>query len=255
MARSSGLAIGLRGAYGVPVGTAFDPIEQSSFGNTLSPQLDVTCFFNEQLSLGGYFQYGVSSGGDCNPEGKCSGSVMRLGVDLNYHFAPRAIMRPWVGVGAGYEQLKRTLKTDERRLAVSLRGFEMGHVNVGFDFQLNPTVFVGPYFTTTLAQAEDNLAAVRLQLTDEQVRRLGAASALPERYPHTFRTRFPDAWRGLAAGKGTRSSGRPTRCREHAASARLQGPIVPEAGVTQDRCHPARRGQSVRDMKVMAEGF
>ncbi|MBJ6766043.1 autotransporter domain-containing protein [Myxococcaceae bacterium JPH2] len=152
LARSSGLAIGLRGAYGVPGGKAFDDVEQSAFGNTLSPQLDVSYFFNEHLSLGGYFQYGVASGGRCQFEGKCTGGVLRLGVDLNYHFTPGAFMRPWVGVGAGYELLHRTVKTDTFRLSASLGGLELGHVNAGLDIPLSPSVFVGPYVTTTVAQ-------------------------------------------------------------------------------------------------------
>ncbi|MBU8895165.1 hypothetical protein KRR26_06090 [Corallococcus sp. M34] len=151
-ARNSGLAIGLRGAYGLPTGTAFEPIEQSAFGDALAPQLDVAYFFNGQLSLGGYFQYGVSMGGNCQFDKRCSGSVMRLGVDLNYHFAPGAFLRPWVGVGAGYERIQRTFKTDVTRIETSLGGYELGHLNAGLDIQLSPSVSVGPYLTTTLAQ-------------------------------------------------------------------------------------------------------
>ncbi|MBU8895164.1 hypothetical protein KRR26_06085 [Corallococcus sp. M34] len=129
-------------------------IPQSYVGKTLSPQLDVSYFFNEQLSLGGYFQYGASLKGNCPPGSTCAHSLMRFGVDLNYQFAPVARLRPWVGVGAGYEILNR--KEDEAatdtRLTYRLRGFELGHANVGLDFQLSPSMSVGPYVTAAMAQ-------------------------------------------------------------------------------------------------------
>lgn len=57
---------------------------------------------------------------------------------------------------------------------------------------------IGP---RTAEQAKDNLAAVSVTLSADQVARLDAVSAPAVTYPHSFRTRFPKAWENVNAGK------------------------------------------------------
>lgn len=158
----SGLALGVRAAYGLPVGDAVkDDALSEMFGTTVAPQVDLSYFFGRQLSLGAYFQYGIATGPDrCNEEFNCSSKVLRFGVDLDYHFAPDAFVAPWVGVGVGYESGSVEVGDDGEFATLGLRGFDLGHAHFGVDFQLTRSIAVGPYVTASLGQYSKLTASV-----------------------------------------------------------------------------------------------
>ncbi|RYZ42206.1 MAG: hypothetical protein EOO71_08825 [Myxococcaceae bacterium] len=150
----SGLALGVRGAYGIPVGDAVEDTSQSDlFGNTVAPQVDLSYFFNRHLSLGGYFQYGIAKPDGCDDTTECKARVLRFGVDLDYHFAPEGFVGPWVGVGVGYEIGSLRVGTSDDTLAkVGVRGFDLGHAHFGVDFQFTRSIAVGPYISASVGQ-------------------------------------------------------------------------------------------------------
>lgn len=150
----SGLALGVRAAYGIPVGDAVEDTALSdTFGKTVAPQVDLSYFFGRQLSLGAYFQYGVATGPDrCNEDIDCSSHVLRFGVDLDYHFAPDAFVAPWLGVGVGYESGSVKVGEDGELVQLTLRGWDLGHAHFGVDFQLTRSIAVGPYVSASLGQ-------------------------------------------------------------------------------------------------------
>ncbi|RKG99230.1 hypothetical protein D7Y13_38355 [Corallococcus praedator] len=149
----SGLALGVRAAYGIPVGDAVEDTSLSkTFGNTVAPQVDLSYFFNRHLSLGGYFQYGIAKPDGCTEDVECSSRVLRFGVDLDYHFAPEGFVSPWLGVGVGYESGSMKVGDDPTLAKLGLQGFDLGHAHFGLDFQLTRSIAVGPYISASLGQ-------------------------------------------------------------------------------------------------------
>ncbi|RKH61283.1 hypothetical protein D7V93_11990 [Corallococcus llansteffanensis] len=152
----SGIALGVRGAYGIALGKVFDDQKLSFLvGNTVAPQVDLAYFLSRQLSLGAYFQYGFARGVQGIVADETSGRVLRFGFDLDYHFTPEAFVAPWVGVGMGYEVASVDvdfLQFDESVPTAEYKGIEWGHAHFGVDFQLTRSFAVGPYVTATLGQ-------------------------------------------------------------------------------------------------------
>ncbi|WP_223638789.1 porin family protein [Corallococcus sp. EGB] len=163
--KKSGLALGVRGAIGIPVGDSFrDTSLRDTFGTTVAPQVDVSWFFSRQLSLGGYFQYGIGSGphdscsGENNPS--CTSTVLRVGVDLDYHFLPDGFIGPWVGVGVGYEIGKLEAGRGASNTWLKLEGYDLAHAHLGLDLHLTRSIAVGPYISASVGQYSEG--AVRL---------------------------------------------------------------------------------------------
>lgn len=158
--KSSGLALGARGAIGIPVGDSFtDTSLKDTFGSTVAPQVDLSYFFNRQLSLGAYFQYGIGSGpGDrCEDGVNCRSKILRFGVDLDYHFLPDGFVSPWVGVGVGYEIGKLEVGEGASTINLKLEGYDLGHAHFGVDFQLTRSIAVGPYISASVGQYREGV--------------------------------------------------------------------------------------------------
>ncbi|RUO93729.1 hypothetical protein D7Y11_07940 [Corallococcus sp. AB018] len=161
--KSSGLALGVRGAFGIPVGDSGTDLSlKDTFGSTVAPQVDVSYFFNRQLSLGAYFQYGIGSGpGDeCADGADCKSKVLRFGIDLDYHFRPAGFVSPWVGVGVGYEIGSLEVGEGSNSAWFKLEGYDLGHAHFGVDLQLTRSIAVGPYISASVGQY--NKGAIRL---------------------------------------------------------------------------------------------
>ncbi|RKI41171.1 hypothetical protein D7Y27_19085 [Corallococcus sp. AB004] len=157
----AGLALGVRGAFGIPVGDAFNDLSLSdTFGTTVAPQVDVSYFFTRQLSLGAYFQYGIAAGpgNECADSVNCTSKVLRFGIDLDYHFRPDGFVSPWVGVGVGYEIGSWEFGEGAENTRLELRGYDLGHAHFGLDLQLTRSIAVGPYISASVGQY-DKLSA------------------------------------------------------------------------------------------------
>ncbi|MCP3098805.1 porin family protein [Myxococcus sp. K15C18031901] len=156
-----GFALGLRAGYGLPVGSAAgapDGREAPKLGDMVSGviplQLDAGYFFNSNLYLGGYFQYGLGMyAGDCPAGADCSVRQLRFGANLSYHFLPGQKLRPWLGLGIGYESLSIKSSASEGGVSAAVttgvRGFEFASVQGGLDYRINELFSVGPYVMMT----------------------------------------------------------------------------------------------------------
>src|ERR1700758_4763790 len=93
---TTGVEVGLRAGYGIPMGSAtgVDGADQSKFVKSLIPiQLDALYIINPNLRVGVYAMYGFGSAGDsfnqtCTGGVSCSLHDMRFGVQAHYHFMP-----------------------------------------------------------------------------------------------------------------------------------------------------------------------
>ncbi|NOK21388.1 outer membrane beta-barrel protein [Corallococcus carmarthensis] len=173
---NAGLALGVRGAFGIPAGNSLDDTSMvNTFGRTVAPQVDLSYFFTRQLSLGAYFQYGFASGpdDDCADGVDCKSKVMRFGIDLDYHFRPDGFVSPWVGVGVGYEIGTAETGEGATRIWGKLQGYDLGHAHFGVDLQLTRSIAVGPYISASVGQYSEisaSVGSVRVDrdLTDDE---------------------------------------------------------------------------------------
>ena len=149
------LQLGARLGYGFAMGEAEQDFNQSDFiGSQVPIQIDLNYKFMKNLAVGGYFSYAFGFvGGDtkdlCDAfSADCSGSAMRLGLQLNYDFSPGASFDPWVGVGFGYEWATLSIDSDD----VKVKGWELFNVNVGADWTVSKGFGVGPFVSWSFGQ-------------------------------------------------------------------------------------------------------
>jgi hypothetical protein len=82
---------------------------------------------------------------------------LRIGVQGQFHFAPRAKLDPWVGVSLGYEWTSFELELEEPSgdtsdLNQGVHGFELIGLQGGLDFRISSRVGLGPFAALTLGR-------------------------------------------------------------------------------------------------------
>lgn len=160
-APAQGLSLGARVAWAIPAGNIG---AGESLGGALSGalplQLDLSYRFDRHFSAGFLFSYAPGFVNNCPPGDSCSGRSTRFGLQAIYTLDPAGSLRPWLGIGIGYEWLK--LKQTSAGIAYSdtFAGFEWVNLQVGGDFSLTPRLWVGPYAAVTFASFSDLDSAV-----------------------------------------------------------------------------------------------
>src|SRR6266536_2449223 len=165
----SGLSVGLRAAYGLPLGSAGDNTDLNKLTSGAVPfQLDVGYRYARNWQVGAYFGYGVAMLAD---EAKAAlaaqGStdigghaIMRIGLQHFYTFQPEARFAPWVGCNAGYEWTRYvSAKSQGKDTELGVRGFE-GGVQLGGDYKLAPRLTVGPFASFNVGQFQSRMVWV-----------------------------------------------------------------------------------------------
>ncbi|WP_426755929.1 outer membrane beta-barrel protein [Myxococcus sp. Y35] len=144
-----GFALGLRAGYGLPLGQLAAETDMGDLVSGAIPlQVDAGYFFNANFYLGAYFQYApVFTADDCMSGTSCSGSQMRFGVNASYHFREGEKLRPWLGLGIGYEMLSVKVSADDSSITTGYRGIELASVQGGADYRLTDAFSIGPYLS------------------------------------------------------------------------------------------------------------
>ncbi len=176
---SSGLALGLRSGYAIPMGKA-GALPTSATGGAVDPNKDnlhdsitgmVPLWFdvgyrvNPAVYVGGFFQYGFAFvnkdvASACNQGISCSAHDVAFGANLHYHILPDAQFDPWVGAGLGYELItasesgsvtiaNATFNVDG---STTLKGFQFLVLEAGGDLKATPDFAVGPFVNFALGQ-------------------------------------------------------------------------------------------------------
>jgi hypothetical protein len=143
--------------------------------------VDLGWRFLPQLYLGAYGQVApvvVRTGTDACPDSAdCSGVNWRIGVELDYHPLPASRLDPYVGVGAGYEMLHRSVngpitvsssavgttgmgggtgttapKSGMTNASIIDQGWEMAAVTLGLDVRASDMLGIGPFVTGTFGR-------------------------------------------------------------------------------------------------------
>ncbi|AKQ67902.1 hypothetical protein A176_004814 [Myxococcus hansupus] len=152
----SGIAVGVRGSYGVPIGDFYEGFSMDErISGVFAPQVDMGYFVNANVYLGLYGQFGIARlQPDVCPTGvDCGGRVLRFGVDVSYHFFSDSSVRPWLGAGIGYEFTRLDASVEgTHQGSGNYKGLEFAHVDFGMDFKVHAHVWVGPFLTATAGQ-------------------------------------------------------------------------------------------------------
>jgi hypothetical protein len=160
----SGLSIGARSGYALPVGTvARDPFlngvtDLSRYASGMVPfAADVGYRITPHWYVGGTFTFGIVSTGSqlCQGvNGGCTSSAndIRAGGMLKYTFAPERKLTPWIGVGGGYEVLNISRTVGTVTTDATVKGWELLNVHAGLDYRAATHVTVGPVVGFSLAQ-------------------------------------------------------------------------------------------------------
>jgi outer membrane protein W len=163
------IEIGLRLGVGFPLGHEGETAGETS-DDKLSSDLkaiipiaiDAGYRINPNVYVGVLFQYGFGIvATDNNPTCasgsgvSCSGSDLRLGVDLHFHFAPGQSFDPWLGVGAGYEWLSLDATAGGVDAGATATGFEFGNVQLGGDIPVAPNFAIGPFVSLSFGEYGD----------------------------------------------------------------------------------------------------
>jgi hypothetical protein len=107
------------------------------------------------LFLGGYgsFAFGGASSTFSNAQG-CTGSSwrgcgavdLRIGLEVQVHFAPAALVNPWAGYGLGFESISASASGGgQPTVGESFSGFEFARFGVGADVRLSRYFGLGPF--------------------------------------------------------------------------------------------------------------
>lgn len=159
------IEVGLRLGVGFPLGhegmvaggTSNDKLSDD-IKAIIPIALDAGYRFNPNVYAGLLLQYGfgivnANSSNSCGDPGvSCSGSDLRLGVDLHFHFAPGQSFDPWLGVGAGYEWLFLDVTAGGSEANLTATGFEFGNVQLGGDIPIAPNFAIGPFVSLSFGQ-------------------------------------------------------------------------------------------------------
>jgi opacity protein-like surface antigen len=156
-AGSAQVSLGLRLGYGPALGDSAKDSKMSDGVKSQIPiQLDATYKLTPNFSLGGYTSYGFGQTGsefsDLCDAIDCSTRVVRLGVQGIYSFDPIGQLRPFAGVGAGYEWGSLSGEAGGQDVSVSFRGFELLNLTAGADYAVSPQFAIGPYLGLSVAQ-------------------------------------------------------------------------------------------------------
>jgi outer membrane protein W len=168
-ASESGLALGARVGYAIPMGklggtTATDVTNHDLADNVTGMVplwLDVGYRVNPAIYVGGFFQYGFAfvnkdKNTECSQGLSCSTHDIAFGANLHYHILPDATFDPWLGVGLGYEIFTQnasgTVFGQNADGSGTFKGFQFLILEAGGDFKATPDLAVGPFLNFALGQ-------------------------------------------------------------------------------------------------------
>jgi len=168
-AADSGLALGARVGYAIPMGKLGGTTAANASNHDLADNVsgmvplwfDVGYRINPAIYLGGFFQYGFGSfNKDKNPacsQGlSCSAHDIAFGANLHYHILPDATFDPWLGAGLGYEILTENISGtafgQNADGSSTFKGLQFLLLEAGGDFRATPDLAIGPFLNFALGQ-------------------------------------------------------------------------------------------------------
>jgi hypothetical protein len=165
--RWSRLEIGLRTAYGIPLGTTSETggADLNDFVSGQVPiWLDLGARINGHLAFGIYYSYGFglvgsylgqtcdlleSSTAGTTVDVSCYVRVHRAGLQIGHHFAPERDFDPWIALSIGHEFFDFTLSSASPSASttstIDADGIEYMNLQLGLDYRLHEHLRAGPF--------------------------------------------------------------------------------------------------------------
>jgi hypothetical protein len=148
-----GFAFGLRVGVAFPVGRVNNRPISDVLTNAIPVTIDVGYFLDPHLYLGlfGTFAFVTSSSTDtttCPTSADCTARRWRFGALAAWHFRPRAVLNPFVGVAVAYDLVNLTAsdsKTGDVVESSALQGIEFVEVQTGLEIRPQTFWGFGPY--------------------------------------------------------------------------------------------------------------
>jgi hypothetical protein len=167
----SGLTLGVRAGFGMPLGTAGDGEDLDRLTKGAVPvQLDVGWRFTPRWLAGAYFSWGPALiASDAKGALAASGArdigghaVQRVGVQALYTAFRVDRFEQWVGLGLGYEwtryaEARLQSETGSADAELGLRGFE-AILQLGGDYRVTPRLKVGPFAALSFGQYRSHVS-------------------------------------------------------------------------------------------------
>jgi hypothetical protein len=155
----SGFTMAFRLGYGLPLGDFASGVGMDQFlGGKVPLWVDLGYRIDRSMFIGAYFQYAFGTAAGtyqqlCDATSTdCSPSIMRIGVEFLYKFAPDASFAPWAGIGLGYENVTFSESGPLGTGSTDASGFEFLNLQLGGDFRVSPSFGLGPYLAFSMAQ-------------------------------------------------------------------------------------------------------
>jgi opacity protein-like surface antigen len=155
VASESGVSVGIRVGYAIPVGEAASGVAMSdSYSSQLPFVLDLGYRFNPNFYFGLIVDGALLTVADqaCPESASCSGFGSRVGLNAQYRFIPRGPIDPWVGAGLGVELLSQTISLGGVDEELTFFGLELIQLQGGADFMATLQLRVGLYGRISVAQ-------------------------------------------------------------------------------------------------------
>ena len=148
----TGVELGLRVGYGLPLGDAQKNVKMSDAGikGKIPIRIDAGYRVTPNIMVGIYFAYGIGmadkdklcGGGDCSIH------TLDFGIQAAYHIMPAESMDPWVGIGFGLEKVGESLGG----ASATVNGLTFAEIQAGLDFKSGNNIMFGPFLGFALGQ-------------------------------------------------------------------------------------------------------
>ena len=161
---ASGLEVGLRSGYAIPLGAAVGGGTGGSgdlskvYNGVIPIWVDAGYRLNPNMMIGAFFQYGIglvntSNAPECKTPGvSCSGNDLKFGAQFHYHLMPEQTIDPWGGIGIGYEIANLSESSGGASAGESFSGFQFVDLQLGADYKAMPNLGIGPFVDFSLGQ-------------------------------------------------------------------------------------------------------
>jgi hypothetical protein len=150
----SGLRVGLRSGYAIPIGTAFTTsgaMNETMVGY-VPLRLDIGYRIADHFYVGGNAQLAAILSTACPSGATCSGTDTRIGVMAAFHLRPKRIVDPWIGLGMGFEWLSTSRTVDGMTVDINARGLELVDVELGMDVRPAGVFRIGPVLSGSVGR-------------------------------------------------------------------------------------------------------
>jgi len=145
--RPSALELALRASWAFPQGQRERGSDLARIVVGQAPlEASVAWRWTPRWAIAAYGQYGFVAMRDCLTS--CSGTDVRIGVQLRHHFTPEERVDHWLAIGFGYEWLSASVGDS----SFSYRGPEWVGLAFGEEFALGQRAGLGPVFALSLGE-------------------------------------------------------------------------------------------------------